>query len=405
MPVSVSEVVQREVTSGRTFVGTVLPTRTSQIGSPVAEQVIDFPVNEGDRVEKGRLIAQLRSRTLEIQLNGAQAELDVRRQELAELVSGSRPEEIAQAKARMLAAKALMTYEKTRLDRYQRLAAKDRAAEDEVNEAISAHERAVQAYEEARQAHALAVKGPRKERIAQARARVQAQTEAIRQIQDDIERHRILAPFAGYIVAEHTEVGEWLSVGTPVVDVVELDRVDVRALVLEDYIRHIHVGAEARVEIGAIPDQTFSGRVVHVVPQADVRSRSFPVKVRLENNSFNGGVLLKAGMFASVSLPVGEKAKALLVLKDAVVLGGRSPTVYVVRGDGQGGPETVAPVPVELGISADGMIQVTGQVKPGDRVVVRGNERLRPGQAVRVVGRIPAQRSANQAPATTQATR
>jgi len=386
-PVTAAKVTQGEVAAGQTFVGTVLPKRTSTVGSAAAERVVEFPVNEGDRVKKGQLLAALRTRTLEIDKAAAEAELELRRQELAELENGSRPDEIAQARARMMAAKARMVYAKTRLDRTRRLFENSQAADDEMNEVISGYDEAEQLHLEAKAALALAVEGPRRERIAQARARVRAQEEEIRRLEDEIAKHKIVAPFDGYIVAEHTEVGQWLAKGAPVVDLVELDPVDVRVLVLEDYIRHLRVGASVRVEIGALPGHAFTGQVALIVPHADVRSRSFPVKVRLKNPKSGGGVLLKSGMFARVTLPVGQKTRALLVPKDALFLGGRGPTVYVVEpSSGDPGAATVRPVQVDLGVASGNLMQVIGSLEPGQQVVVRGNERLRPGQTVTVSG-------------------
>lgn len=392
-PVSISSVVQRKVAAGHAFVGTVMPKRTSTVGSTAADRVVEFPVNEGDHLKKGQLLARLRTTGLEIDLAAAKAEMALRQQELAELENGSRPEEVAQARARMAAAAALEAYAKTRLDRTQRLFENNRAAEDEMNEVISAHERAVQAHKEAEAGLALVVEGPRKERIAQVRARVQAQQEEIRRIQDNIDKHTIVAPFEGYVIAEHTEVGQWLSEGGPVVDLAEIGDVDVRVLVLEDYIRHVCVGTEARVEITALPGEALTGRVVLIAPQADVRSRSFPVKIRLKNRETERGVLIKAGMFARVTLPVGEHSDALFVPKDALVLAERGASVCIFepdKGDTKRGQ--VRLVPVEMGVASEGLIEVKGPFKAGDKVVVRGNERLRPGQRVRVSEVVPPMR-------------
>jgi hypothetical protein len=90
-------------------------------------------------------------------------------------------------------------------------------------------------------------------------------------------------------------------------------------------------------------------------------------------------VLIKAGMFARIHVPVGQKQMALVVPKDALVLGGPQPVVFVVR-DG-----AAIPVPVTTGIAVDSVIQILGSVAAGDLVVVRGNERLRPNQPVRIL--------------------
>ncbi len=386
MRVVVSPVVQSTVASGRTFVGTTKPKRTSQIGSTASERVIAFPVNEGDRVDEGQLLAKLDARTLEIELAAAEAELENRRQQLTELENGTRPEEIRQAKANVESAKATMAYAKTRLDRYQRLYEQDRAAYDEYQQAISAYDRSVAQHQAAEAALDLAVAGPRKEKIAQAKALLAVQQEEVKRIKDDIAKHNITAPFTGYVVAEHTEVGQWLSAGAPVVDLYDLSEVDVEIPLLEDYIRHVHVGTQASVSFGALTGEVFQGNVALIVPQADERSRCFPVKIRLKNRIIDQGPLLRAGMFARATLSVGDPTTATLVPKDALVLGGPKPIVHVVdfdEGSDESGRARLAPV--ELGVTQGSLIEVKGTVRPGDLVVVRGNERLRPGQPVVVV--------------------
>ena len=87
---------------------------------------------------------------------------------------------------------------------------------------------------------------------------------------------------------------------------------------------------------------------------------------------------LKAGDLAIAILPVGDAAPTLLVPKDAIVLGGPAPIVYVVGED-----SSVRPVPVELGAGHGERIAVQGQLQPGAKVVVRGNERLTPGRKIR----------------------
>lgn len=382
-----SQVIQQPVAAGKSFVGTVMPLRRSTVGSAVDGRVLDFLVNEGDRVTKDQPLAQVRTKTFDIQLDAAKAELASRQQELAELKNGTRPEEIAQAKARMLGAEAQVEYTKARAERITQLFNRRATSQEELDEARSAATKAEQDYLEAQAAYEMALAGPRSEQIAKAEALVQFQQEEVHRLEDIIERHRITAPFDGYIVKEHTEVGQWVKAGDPIVEIVELDKVDVEALVVEDHIQQIRVGTPARVEIGAIPNETFTGEVAIIVAQADLRSRTFPVRVRIDNRIEGGAPLLKSGMFARVTFPVGQPELATLVPKDAVVLGGPQPVVYLLNGNGS--PPAVQPVPVQLGVADGGLIQVVGNLQPGQTVVVEGNERLLPGQAVNVVRTIP----------------
>lgn len=384
-PVVVAPVTSDEVYTSQTFVGTVMPLKRATVGSAVDGRVLEFPVNEGDRVKKGDALAVLRTETIKAQIAAAEAELALREEELAELEAGSRPEEIEQARARMAAAKAQAEYAKAKSERIQTLFRQGRAvSKEETDEALSASQNARELQLEAEAAYKLAVEGPRKEKIAQAIARRDAQKANVEMLHDQHTKHTMIAPFDGYVVAEHTEVGQWVNRADLVAEVVALDQVDVQAYVLERHIPHIRIGQEVRVEIPAIPGQVFTGKVALIVPQADVRARTFPVKVRIENPHHDEtGPLIKAGMLARALLPTGGKQQALLVPKDAIVLGGPVPMVYIADGvKGAGSQGKVRPVPVELGVAKNALIQVTGELGANDRVVVLGNERLRPGQDV-----------------------
>ncbi|MCG8587630.1 MAG: efflux RND transporter periplasmic adaptor subunit, partial [Pirellulales bacterium] len=254
------------------------------------------------------------------------------------------------------------------------------------DEVVSAHVAAEQKLLENKAAYELAKAGPRVEKIRQAEARVDAQKEEIRRIKDLIAKYTPRAPFDGHVVAEHTEVGAWITSGDPIAEVVELSQVEVEVFVPESDIAHVRRGDEATLLLGAIREEVFVGKVVRIVPQADVQSRSFPVLIRLQNSFDDGVPKLKSGMLVKVTLQVGRKIKGTLVPKDALVLGGRSPMIFVVTpGDGDKAPATARPVPVQLGAADGTLIEVRGDVTPGQRVVVQGNERLRPGQPVNVV--------------------
>jgi HlyD family secretion protein len=116
-------------------------------------------------------------------------------------------------------------------------------------------------------------------------------------------------------------------------------------------------------------------------PQADARSHTFPVKIRVANRIENDQPLLKSGMFARVTLAVGKPTACVLVPKDAVVLGGPTPIVLVAASAAD--KTTVRPVPVTLGPAQGAWIAAIGDMKEGDQVIVEGNERVRPGQDVR----------------------
>ena len=183
------------------------------------------------------------------------------------------------------------------------------------------------------------------------------------------------------MVTKHAEVGQWIKEGDLVMEVAELDPVEVEVALPESYIEFLRTGMSARIEVAAVRDDVTTGTVSRVVPQADLRSRAFPVKIQLSNPSGETGPRLKAGMLAHVTLSVGgSPQKSLLVPKDALVRGGpMGPIVYVLQASPEGQPPVAQPVPVQLGGADGGWIKVRGELSAGQQVVTRGNERLRPG--------------------------
>jgi RND family efflux transporter MFP subunit len=386
-PVEAAKVERRRVAAGQTFVGTVHPLKRSSVGSAVDGRVVEFPINQGDRVRKGEVLCQLLTETIDLQIASAQAELELKAWELKELENGTRKEEIEQAKARMESAKAVRDYSDARYKRALILAEQGRTVtKEQLEQSQSAAVEAEKTYRMEEMAYQMAVDGPRVEKVHQARAKHAAQKELVRQLEDQRKKHTMVAPFDGYVVSEQTEVGEWVSRGQVVAAIVYLDTVEIEAHVLDSHIDHVRPGMTVRVEVPAARPSLHVGEVSAVVPEADTKSRTFPVKVRVENILREDGPVLKSGMLARVTLPTGTPTDSLLVPKDAVVLGGPTPMVYaVVPSDGARDEGQVRPVPVQLGVADGQSIAVEGDLQPNQMVVVLGNERLRPGQDVKIL--------------------
>lgn len=322
-PAAVRYTEAREHTLRRSLAlpGSAEARTASTVASSVAGLVIEYPAKEGMRVEAGQKLAQLRTTTQEIQLTSQKASL-------------------REAEARLKLAE-------TRLKRARELFEQGIIAQQEADDA---------------QSEFNAWQG-----------RVDSLTAEVARIADEIERCTIIAPFAGVVTRELTEVGQWVIIGGPVVSLLAIDEVEVRIEVPERYFSSIRVGVNAAVTFESLPGLALQGRVISVIPQADPQSRTFPAKVRVTNR----GGRIGAGMLAAVSFPAGETYRATVIPKDAVVTRGARQIVYRVNGD-----NTVEELSVETGSGAGVWIEVRGQVSPGDKVITRGNERLRPGQQV-----------------------
>ena len=205
------------------------------------------------------------------------------------------------------------------------------------------------------------------------RGRVDQLAAEIRRIELDIDRSIVRAPFAGVVASELTELGQWVSKGTPVAELLSPYELEVRVEVPERYFGDFRKGAAVRVKIESIPGYEVSGKVASIVPRASDQSRTFPMRIQVSNEEKRIG----AGMLAKVSLSAGDSRQAMLVPKDALITRGPNRFVYILDSG-----ETVKMVPVKTGIGMGSWVEVQGPVDAKSRVITRGNERVRPGQRV-----------------------
>jgi RND family efflux transporter MFP subunit len=388
-----------------TLVGTVTAIRRSVVGSPVDGRVTEINVEAGDlvasdNVEAGlssaKPIVQLSTETVGVEIAAATADLTRLEHELDELRAGSRPEEISRAKAHWEAAKAANELAEARLKRAEDLSRSNAVSADELETAKSVAQTAKQSLIAGQADYELVNAGPRRQQISQSVAKVEQQKQEIARLNILRSYHAVHAPFAGFVVQKHTEVGQWLSRGDPVAEIVSLDPIDVVVHVPESLVNELKTGDTVPLHVAALPDglETLEGTIHGIGPSADQRARTFPVRVRLRNPERDGGYLLRDGMQARATIS-GTPRSTLIVPKDALVLGGQTPVVMVASTAGDG--QTIASkVDVETGIARESTVEVRGDIQAGLHVIVDGNERVRSGEAVRVVNDISENGSDNE---------
>lgn len=206
-----------------------------------------------------------------------------------------------------------------------------------------------------------------------ARAEAEAQRRAAL-----LDRHRLRAPFGGIVADRHTDMGEWVTPGTPVFELVGLEDLRLEFAVAEDVIAGIQAGAETTYRLGKTPRQAWLGQVDSLVPVADPGARTFLLRIlpKGERPPF-----MLPGMSVSAELRLDTGRRALTVPRDALL---RYPDGRVVVWTVEPGEEgaVAREKPVEPGLTFDGRVEVRGDLAVGERVVVRGNEALSVGQRV-----------------------
>jgi HlyD family secretion protein len=386
--------VKREARRTQEFIGTLQPIHRALIGSPVDERVATLHVKEGDFVtavedgtdqEKATPLIDLDRSVVDLEYEAAKIELGLREQALEELEL-SIPVEIELAEARVLQAQAQRDYTQNVYQRLENLG--DTASSRELEEAHSLYQTQAQALISA-EAELNRLKSTRDIRTRIARQNIAAQAAEIRRISDLRERHTIRAPFSGYVTQILTEKGSWVARGAGVIELIQLDFVEMRVNVPQEYFSSLGETMADRSKMPEIPvlvnslNANLSGTIVELIPQADERTRTVPLIIRIANPRNESGHSLVPGLIATATLSIGQPEPVVMVPKDAIVLGQGGSAVFVIRRDGE--MLSAERVAVTTGSGDGELIAVNGQINEGDEVVVQGNEQLRTGQQVNLM--------------------
>lgn len=391
--VRVAPVVVEEVSPETKVIGTVVARRTSIVASGSDGKVDLFEVREGDIVEADQLLSVLNMVTTDLGIQEAEKVLQERQSMLDELQQGSRPEEKAEAKARMEAAEVTMRITAEKYERMRRIVRDSGGSQNELDDARERAEAAQKMFQAATAQAMLVISGPRAEVIAQAEARRDAQQNQVAFLKAEKEKRQTRAPFAGIVVQESTQRGQWLAKGDPVVTLADiLDEVHVIANVDQRDLSLVQVGSIVDLEIDATTQRGWQGTVIAVVPRSqwESGSRTFPVKIAVKNILAEAGnrrfPILNEGMFARVTLR-GAKRPATLVSKDAVIRSEAGSRLFVMLEDSANpGTGKAKPIPLQEGAFFGHQVEVLeSELQAGMQVVVEGAERLQPYSEIQVL--------------------
>ena len=196
----------------------------------------------------------------------------------------------------------------------------------------------------------------------------------IRQIDDQIRRADARAPFTGIVTSRAHRGGEDVSRGETLARLTDITNMEVRAFVPLKHLPRTVVGDAIRVFAA---DTSLDGTIRALVPTGDVRSQTFEARIDLPVSATASWTV---GQLVSVGVPIRARANVLAVPRDALVLRHNGSFVFRIRDD-----QTAEQVAVELGDSAGDLIAVSGALREGDRVAIRGAENLRDGTATKTL--------------------
>ncbi|MGH9937685.1 MAG: efflux RND transporter periplasmic adaptor subunit [Blastocatellia bacterium] len=389
--VSTAQAVMRQVPLSVNATGGFIAYEVSDVAPETDGQVVATPVNIGDFVQEGAVIARLDDRDAQLRLQQAlaserQAEAALRQarerlglgkngsfnaSEVPEVLAARRQYEAAEAQARLAEgnarrhAKLVETGDVAR-SVYDEASAQAAMARAQAKAALQQYEAAINAARQGNQGVAVAqasLEGAR------------AQTSIARKALSDTV---IKAPFAGHISDRPAAPGEHVTPSTKIVTIQRINPIKLGLQLPEADAGYARVGAAVTAVVAAYPQRQFSGHVTAINPAVDPASRAVSVEARIDNPDS----LLRPGMFATAQLlqPAGEEAVFVpgqAVINDPAT---NSSRVYVLEGD----VARVRVVQVEgrIGATEDGMVRITFGLSGGETVITNNLDQLFDGAKV-----------------------
>jgi HlyD family secretion protein len=295
--------------SGKIRVSGNIEVTTVEVSFKIPGRVRERLVDEGETVKTGQIVARLDSEDLIQEVAGRRAEMQAAQAALAELENGYRKEDIAQAQAALERVKADENRLQVDFARQQALFKKEVISKREFDASMAAYKASRASVREAQERLALLRRGPRRETIDQARARLRDAEAVLSLAEMRLGYSTLTSPLNGLVLSKNIEPGEQVAAGTPVVTVGMLDNVWVRAYVNETDLGRIKVGQTATVTTDTWPGRKYDGYVSFISSEAEftpknVQTEKERVKLvyRIKVVIPNPNMELKPGMPADAEI-------------------------------------------------------------------------------------------------------
>lgn len=397
-------VVRGTITLRASYAGEVAARARVDVVSRIGGIVAEIPVQEGDLVQKGQVVARLDPKELRFQVEQARASASTQRVQveqarvtlatqearLAQLLAGPPPEQVRQAEEQVRQARANLEYSRQQLRRAEDLYTQGFVSGQAVEAArldVVLQDTRLRSAEEQLN---LLRRGPRPEEVEVARKQVEQAEVALRQTQSQLAQDEVTlrqaqalvaestvrAPAAGTVGRRFVDPGATVTPSTPLLQLIDIDPILITFPVAERETAFIRSGMAVTVRADAVPDRSFQGTVVTISPVLAAATRTADVKIEVSNPDR----VLRPGMTARVTLVLVNRENVITVPVDAVLDQDGARRLFVVE---QG---VARARQIETGASDGERVEVRRGVQAGELVVVAGQTSLRDGAAVVVPG-------------------
>jgi multidrug efflux pump subunit AcrA (membrane-fusion protein) len=366
----------------RRLIGRVESRRSSDLGFEIGGTLIELQVDEGHTVAAGDPLGRIDDARLAAQAAEVSARLQQAQATLAELIAGTRPAVLEQAKAQVLLAEASRDLAAANLRRSEELHARDALSTQQLDESrfnVASAEAEVQL---SQWRLTELERGPRQETILAQRAVVASLEKQVAQIAVDQEKTYLKAPFDGIVARRFRDEGEVVAAGTPVLQVLESSAPRIRLGVPPALVETINQHAQG-IKI-TYQSHSITARLDNWLPDRDPATRTHVALLTIELPSEKSPTLLTSGDLVTALVPMPITTHGVRVPLDALREGERGTWNSLVAVPQKNAPHILESRPV-LVVHTDGESAIVrGALNPGELLVTDGLHRVTPGMHVRV---------------------
>jgi RND family efflux transporter MFP subunit len=349
--------ITRGLQRGVEVVGSLVADEEVVVSAQAPGELAELSIDFGAYVGRGQIIARIDPRDANLKVQQAEAAL---KQTLARLGMNDGERFDPDRNADVRVAKAQLDWEKMSLDRQTRLVENGDVARALYDQAVTTHNLARARYQAAL------------DQVNQQLAVVEQQRATLNLAKKALGDTIVRAPISGAVKEKHSSRGSYLPVNAPIVTLVKINPLRLRADIPEYAAASVRTGQTMTLTVEAFPERAFSGRVVRIGPSLNELTRALTVEAEVGNP----GNLLRPGMFAKSRLITAKDALAVMVPQRAVQVIAGLNKVFVIE-NGRASERIV-----KTGASDGDLIEVLEGVKPGENVATSNLDKLQEGTAV-----------------------
>lgn len=379
VPIQVAKAQRGEINSLLTVSGLVEPKETVRVFSKTVGQVKEILVQEGDQVKKDAILMRLDDEQIRLQVAQARANLDSAQASLERIKAGARPQEVSQVEAAVRQAKINMDSAEENYLKMQKLFSEGAISEQQHDQAKNQLEIARAQYQSASESYKLITEGASAQDIRAVEAQVRQAQSALELAQSQLNNSIIKAPISGSVTSISVKTGELASSAIPLLSILDISELSVKAGISEKDIGAVQIGQEAEIFIDAFPQEKFSGEVVSKGVLVDPVSKTMEIKIRIKEPP----VVIPPGVFARANIITEHNTDALIIPSTALTRKADGLFVFVLENDEQ----TVKRRAIITGITQGNQVEVVDGLNDNEIVVILGNISLEEGDLVRVTNR------------------